>query len=87
MLQDIKKLEACQTAKILAAFLILHKKKQLLIFVTKLTQTDYVIISLLNTAIEKKKIKLGKQNARRQMSGCISCGKPSTLTQVFLAHL
>ena len=54
MLQDIKKLQACQTAKILAAFLILHKKKQLLIFLTMLTQTDYVIISLLNTAIEKK---------------------------------
>ena len=65
MLQDIKKLEACQTAKILAAFLILHKKNQLLIFVTKLTQTDYVIISLLNTAIEKKKNKAWKTECQK----------------------
>ena len=76
MLQDIKKLQACKTAKILTAFLILHQKKQLLIFLTMLTQTDYVIISLLNTVIEKK-IKLGKQNARRQMSGWVSCAKTS----------
>ena len=47
MLQDIKKLQASKTAKILTAFLILHKKKkQLLIFLTMLTQTDYIIISI-----------------------------------------
>ena len=40
MLQDIKKLQACKTTKILTAFLTLHKKKQLLIFLTMLTQTD-----------------------------------------------
>ena len=40
MLQDIKKLQACKTTKILTAFLTLCKKKQLLIFLTMLTQTD-----------------------------------------------
>ena len=41
MLQDIKILPACKTAKILTAFLILRKKKKkLVIFLTMLTQTN-----------------------------------------------
>ena len=52
MLQDIKKLQACKTAKILTAFLTLRKKKTITnIFnhVNRLTNNFH-----LNTVIEKK---------------------------------
>ena len=39
MLEDIKKLQACKTAKILTTFLILRQKKKNDIL-TMLTQTD-----------------------------------------------
>ena len=53
-----KKLPACKTAKILTAFLLMRKKS---IIVFNHVNTDWLIISLLNTVIEKK-LKLGKQN-------------------------
>ena len=89
-MQDIKKLQACKTAKILTAFLILHKKKQelLLIFLTMLTQTDYVIISFLNTIIEKKWSLENRMPEDRWVAGYhVQSRQDETLTQVFLAHL
>ena len=61
-----KKLPACKTAKILTAFLILRKKT---IIVFNHVNTDWLIISLLNTVIEKK-IKAWKTEYEdRQVAG------------------
>ena len=47
-----KKLPAFQTAKILTAFLILRKKKSI-INIFNHVNTDWLVMSLLNTVIEK----------------------------------
>ena len=55
-----KKLPACKTAKMLTAFLILRK---IITYIFNHVIIEWLIISLLNTVIEKK-IKLGKQNVK-----------------------
>ena len=69
-----KKLQACKTAKILTAFQILRKKKPINIF--NHVNTDWLIISLLNTVIEKK-IEACENRMWRQTSGWVTCAKPS----------
>ena len=68
-----KKLLACTTAKILTAFLILHK--QTITNVFNNVNTDGLIISLLNTVIENN---YGLENRMwRQTNGWVTCAKPS----------
>ena len=73
MLQDVKKLPACKTSKYLLHFWYCTKKSIINIF--NHVFTDWVIISLLNTYVEKI-LKLGNR-MWRQTSDWVTCAKPS----------
>ena len=75
MLQDIKKLQACKTLQYLLHFWYCAKKKTITNIFNHVN-TDWLIISILNTVTEKKKSL--ENRMWRQTSGWITCAKPST---------
>ena len=63
ILQDIKKLQACKTKNTFCISDSAQKKKKITNIFNHVN-TDWLIISLLNTVIEKKKLQLGKKKVK-----------------------
>ena len=72
MLQDKKNYQPVKMLKYLLYFLYCAKKLNTNIF--NHVNTDWLIISLLNTFTEKKSL---ENRMWRWTSGCVTCGKPS----------